>query len=145
MINFTRLIPLIRSNVGVTIILIVVVAAYFALTISLAAGNSSETASVIPLPVSIEYDEGCFLITSSTRIFAEGAAVVEASKLIDALAPPMGFRLNSAAVSEPQAEAIRLELDRNLSQLGEEGYVLKVTSKHILMRARQPALSAAAC
>ncbi|MHC4331212.1 MAG: hypothetical protein ACYSWW_24165, partial [Planctomycetota bacterium] len=54
------------------------------------AGSHGQTVSVIPKPVSIEYLDGFFTITQSTRIIAENDAAAEAAKLIDALAPAMG-------------------------------------------------------
>jgi len=58
-----------------------------------------ETPALIPLPVSIEARDGSFLITAATSVVADEAAASEASKLIEALAPAMGFRLNLAKES----------------------------------------------
>ncbi len=58
--------------------------------------RGSETVNIIPLPVSVEQSSpGApgFVIRASTRFVAEKDAAVEASKLIDVLAPAMGFRL----------------------------------------------------
>ena len=104
---------------------------------SLAAVRDQERASVIPQPVSIEYTEGFFTITSSTQVVAEQEA--EALKLIDALAPAMGFRLELVTRSKRQDKVIQLELNQQLPQIGDEGYTLEVTPRRTLIRAVRPA------
>ncbi len=102
-------------------------------------GSNRQSVSIIPFPVSITYFEGRFLLTSSTRVVAENEAAAEASKLIEALAPPTGFRLKLIASSQSPNKTIKLELNENLPQPDDEGYELQVTSEHILIRARKPA------
>jgi hexosaminidase len=95
--------------------------------------------NIVPLPVSIEHDAGAFLITPATPVTAEGGAATEAAKLIDALAPAMGFRLPS---SEDHAvkNAIHLKIEPAMQdRLGEEGYELEVMTESIVLRARGPA------
>jgi len=98
-----------------------------------------ETASLIPQPVSIRNLEGYFTITSSTQVVAGKEAEAEALKLIDALAPAMGFRLELVTRSKPQDTVIQLELNRQLTEIGDEGYTLDVSAKSIIIRANQPA------
>ncbi|HUT44699.1 MAG TPA: beta-N-acetylhexosaminidase [Sedimentisphaerales bacterium] len=124
---------LIRKNAQIVIILIVLTA------ICPAAERTSELVSVIPQPVSIEYDEGYFQIGPGTRIVAENQAATEASKLIDALAPAMGYRLSLSDASQRRRGSIALELEKDLSKLGDEGYTLRVTPMRILIRAKEPA------
>ncbi|OHB84983.1 MAG: hypothetical protein A2Z38_10670, partial [Planctomycetes bacterium RBG_19FT_COMBO_48_8] len=124
---------LIRENARIAIILIVITA------ICPAAERTSELISVIPQPVSIEYDEGYFQIGPETRIVAENEAAIEAAKLIDALAPAMGFKLSLADTSQRRRGTITLELEKNLSELGDEGYTLRVTPRRISIRAKEPA------
>ncbi|TKJ37715.1 MAG: beta-N-acetylglucosaminidase [Planctomycetes bacterium B3_Pla] len=102
-----------------------------------AAGSHGQTVSVIPKPVSIEYLDGFFTITRSTRVIAENDAAAEASKLIDALAPAMGFRLQRAIASQRRDDAIKLELNGQLSQLSDEGYELDVSAEQVVIRARR--------
>ncbi|MHC4313416.1 MAG: beta-N-acetylhexosaminidase [Planctomycetota bacterium] len=101
--------------------------------------SKSITPSIIPHPVSAKYSEGFFTITPETPVIAQGKAAPEARKLIDSLAPAMGFRLELATRSEPQNKAIRFELSDKLPQIGEEGYTLDVTAKSIIIRAARPA------
>jgi hexosaminidase len=100
---------------------------------------AAKQSCVIPLPVSAQYSEGFFTITPDTPVFAQGKATAEAQKLIDTLAPAMGFRLKLVTRSEPQSQAIRFELNGSLPQLGDEGYTLDVTERNIVVRAAKPA------
>ncbi|MEA3225305.1 MAG: beta-N-acetylhexosaminidase, partial [Planctomycetota bacterium] len=104
----------------------------------MAAGSHRQTVSVIPKPVSVECRDGYFAITRSTRIIAENDAAAEASKLIDALAPAMGFGLHRAVALRPRDNAIRLELNEEFSQLGGEGYELDVSAAQVAIRAQRP-------
>ena len=109
-------------------------------TSSSATSNSNpDSASIIPRPVSIRQRGGDFVINSSTQVVAEKEATAEALKLIDALAPAMGFGLELAARSKVQDNIIQLELDQGPAHLGDEGYTLIVTRENILIRARRPA------
>ncbi|MFH1716386.1 MAG: beta-N-acetylhexosaminidase [Planctomycetota bacterium] len=103
------------------------------------AGSRRQAVSLIPLPVSVEYSDGFFLITPSTRVIAENEAAVEASKLVDVLAPAMGFRLDRIGSPQSPEQTIKLELDKSLSQLGAEGYGLEVSAGRILIRAQKSA------
>jgi hexosaminidase len=124
---------LIRKNAQIAIISVLITA------VCQAAEQAGELVSVIPQPVSIEYDDGYFQIGPETRIVAENEAAAEAAKLIDALAPAMGFKLSLADSSQRRKGAIALELDKESSKLGDEGYTLRVTTRRILIRAKKPA------
>jgi hexosaminidase len=102
-------------------------------------GLSAQTPAVIPQPVTLETDEGRFRIRSGTTVFASGGAEVEARKLVDTLAPAMGFQLKLVK-GEPRDGAIVLALDESLQvKLGPEGYALAVTARRIDLRASEPA------
>ena len=103
------------------------------------AASNPQTASVIPRPVSVQYSEGFFTITPATRVIAQDKAETEALKLIDTLAPAMGFRLELVTCSEPQDRVIKFELSEKLSQIGGEGHTLDVSANNIVIRAVQPA------
>ena len=99
------------------------------------AAAASAAVSIIPLPASIEQRDGSFLITAATSVVAEGPAAREASKLIEALAPAMGYRLKLVAPSTAKG-AVQLAIEPSLrEQLGEEGYELEVTTDGVLIRA----------
>ena len=119
------------------------VARLLVIVASTAAGSHGQAVSVIPKPVSIEHRAGFFAITSSTRVIAENDAAAEASKLIGALAPAMGFRLQRVIASQRRDDAITFELSEELPQLGDEGYKLDVSAERVAIRARRPAGRAA--
>ncbi len=117
-----------------------------------ATDSARPTINVIPKPVSVESGEGFFAITPSTQVVAEADAAAEAVKLIDAMAPAMGFKLQIAPPSQQHKQVIRLTLDEQwfdrltipsgvegLPQLGDEGYMLDISVEQIMIRARRPA------
>ncbi len=111
-------------------------------TATLQAADSSVAPSfaVIPQPAAIERGEGVFPITSASSLHADGVAKAEAERLLDALAPAMGFRLELVDGAPAESGAIVLSLDESLSQeLGPEGYQLRVTPKRIDLRAADSA------
>jgi len=95
--------------------------------------------NVIPAPVSIEPGEGTFVLTPETRIVAQGPSWIEASKLIDALAPATGFVLYGAVSRPEEGKAIELKLDGGADALGDEGYTLTVARERITVVARKSA------
>lgn len=108
--------------------------------VGLAAHAAGRTSSVVPIPVSVEHRDGFFLIGPSTPVVAEDSAVAEASKLIAALAPAMGYRLRLADDSRTPQAGIRLDIESSLAhELGNEGYRLEVSSRSIVIRAGRAA------
>jgi len=62
--------------------------------------------------------------------------VAEASKLIDLLAPAMGYRLQRADDATAAGGGILMQIERSLAdRLGDEGYELEVTTQSIRIRA----------
>jgi len=106
---------------------------------TISAPFEAQKAGIIPRPVSAKYLEGFFKITPDTLVIAQGKAEAEAEKLIESLAPAMGFRLKLTTGLESQKPTIRLELNGKLPQIGNEGYTFEVTEKSIVIRANQPA------
>jgi hexosaminidase len=102
--------------------------------------QANETPSIIPLPVSLECRDGSFTITPSTRVVAEGPAASEATKLIDALAPALGYRLKLVQDSPTAQDSIQLKIEPSRrGRLGEEGYELEGTRDSVTIRAAAPA------
>ena len=102
-------------------------------------GDSQSRIDIIPRPVSMECEDGYFQIGPKTRIVAANEAATEASKLIDALAPAMGFRLSLLNASIRETNMMVLELEKGQSKLGDEGYMLTVTPWGVLLKAKEPA------
>ena len=126
-----------KNNRHTIIMIALVTLAYLFFTPTSVTGSYSETTHIIPIPVSVEHHDGFFIFRPSIRMIAEKEAEIEASKLIDILAPAMGYRLQCAALVQSNDQAIKLKLDKQLSQLGDEGYILDVCVGQILICARQ--------
>jgi len=96
--------------------------------------------AVIPQPAEMVVEDGSFSVTSSTTVVGTGKAKEEADKLVDALAPAMGFRLKLVDGKPLPEECIALALDESLkTKLSAEGYTLAVTPTRIDIRAAAPA------
>ncbi len=121
------------------IIIVLATLAYLLFTPTAVTGSYRETTNIIPIPVSLENHDGFFVFKPSIRVIAEKDAQTEASKLIDALAPAMGYRLKRSSKAQPKAKTIKLVIDPRISQLGDEGYILDVSVENIYIRARKPA------
>ncbi len=92
--------------------------------------------AIIPQPVAMKVKDGKFSISKTTQVIATVEASGEAAKLIDALAPALGFRLQLVEGASSKAGAVNLSLDPSLkSKVGDEGYILIVTSERIDLRA----------
>jgi len=103
------------------------------------ATTAAGVVTLIPEPVSLEPGEGVFEVGPSTEVVASGSAKVEAQRLIDSLAPAMGFRLRLAGQAGGD-NAIVLSLDDALeARLGGEGYRLSVRPKRIEISAARRA------
>ena len=108
--------------------------------LSVATGKATQTVSVIPLPVSIEQSDGSFRVTPATSVVAAGDAAPEASKLIEALAPALGYRLKLVESGPTAKDSIQLRIDPALeNRLGQEGYELDATTQFVAIRASGPA------
>jgi hexosaminidase len=95
--------------------------------------------SIIPQPVEMEASQGTFTIHTQTNVVAHGEAVDEAQKLINVLAPALGYKLKLINFIHSERDAIKLSLKRDLKgKLGDEGYTLTVTQKMIEVAAARP-------
>jgi hexosaminidase len=100
----------------------------------------SDALPLIPQPVSMRLREGQFRFSVETKTQATGPASVEARKLIEALAPAMGFKLALVEVEPAGSALVRLALDEaSRDEVGQEGYRLEITPQQIAMRAAEPA------
>ena len=106
-----------------------------------AAPPTADSLGIIPQPakLSVPADRaGEFVISSTTVVNAVGPAAIEARKLVDALAPAMGYRLNIMEAQDSAQKGIVLEIDPKLESLGKEGYRLAVADR-ITISALDPA------
>jgi len=79
-----------------------------------------------------------FVLTPGTVIVTDRATRDIGYQLADCLAPATGYHLPVRAAGG-SAPTISLRLDSSLARLGDEGYLLSVTSRQITIRARRPA------
>ena len=95
---------------------------------------------LIPLPVSAAAQAGVFRFTPSTRIVADGPARAEATKLVNSLAPAMGYRLQCVEAAADATPVVHLRLGSDSTgKLGAEGYRLDVGPDRIDLVAPTPA------
>ena len=91
--------------------------------------------NIIPRPAELIVGEGTFQVSRTTTVVASGRARGEADRLIETLAPAMGFELERVD-DRAGAGGIELVIDETLGEaLGTEGYTLDVTSESISLRA----------
>ena len=111
--------------------------------VTVAVGSSGNGALakpvVVPQPVEMVEKQGEFTISNQTQVVANSRSANEARKLIDALAPAMGFELKLVDET-PDAGVIVLTVDEKWKErLGAEGYMLTVTPRRIDLSAAEPA------
>ncbi len=99
--------------------------------------------SIIPLPSSITPEEGAFRLKKRTVIAVdEGNEQLKAvgDYLAGLFNPATGYELRVKEV-KPSSEGgdIRLTLSNDAPDLGKEGYELKVSRRHMVIRANTPA------
>lgn len=97
--------------------------------------------NIVPEPVSVKVERGAFRLNRATSIIsAEGRIGDIAQMMKDLLDTPTGFHLsvrNSDNVREKNA--IVLELNKApFSEIGDEGYTLKVSPERIVIAANKP-------
>lgn len=85
---------------------------------------------IIPKPNHIDIENGLFELTPETVLVADENLISCAQQLADYLEPATGFFLSLQF--EPDGKKyIRLNLNTDISSLGEEGYVLQVKKENI--------------
>ena len=109
----------------------------------IAEGESPDAQSeihIIPRPVTLQVRQGVFAFNTRTQVVASGRARVEAARLIDDLAPVMGYRLRLGEGASTEENVIRLEIKPALKdKTGVEGYELTVTKQSVAISAFKPA------
>ncbi|NQV31937.1 MAG: beta-N-acetylhexosaminidase [Phycisphaeraceae bacterium] len=110
------------------------------LAIMLIAEAAMAVPLIIPQPVEMKISQGTFTVRTWTRVVASGEAVVEAQKLINLMAPALGYPLKLVNFVDTERDVITLSLKQDLKKtLGDEGYRLTVTPQRIEVAAARPA------
>jgi len=103
--------------------------------------QSLNTFHIIPEPVSIKSKTGVFVLQPQTCIVAENKNAAQVAKMLaEMLNTPTGY---SIAVQQKKIAGTQsiISLYVNETQdkeIGKEGYILRVTAKHITIRANDP-------
>ena len=113
-------------------------------TIWLSALCEAETVAVIPEPVSLSHSGGVFAINSETKIIANSAGKPAASYFAKSVRNATGLALpiHEGASGEDVTNRIVIRVaaaDSESSELGEEGYRLRVAAGRIDLAASRPA------
>src|SRR5258708_3993678 len=95
--------------------------------------------TILPQPEHITPGEGSFLLTPDTVIVTDPQTHPTGQLLADFLAPALGFTLKVLSGEAGDAPALVLGINTELTQLGTEGYLLKVTPEQITIQAAAPA------
>jgi hexosaminidase len=111
----------------------------FALYACSSIDNKTQPINIIPEPLSIERATGNFILSSRTKLlFPSDESVKKVAEFFtDWVKVPMGFNLQ-VAESPGNKNVISFELSSE-NEAGEEGYILEVNRKKIIIRAAGPA------
>jgi hexosaminidase len=98
--------------------------------------------NLIPKPVEVSAIQGVFVLESDANIYvAAGSAELEeiGQYLADRLSPATGYPMQVVSTTAVPANGnIYLTLDAGDAALGDEGYLLSVTSERVLLSANHP-------
>jgi hexosaminidase len=96
--------------------------------------------SVIPKPVSMNLTDDFFELDKNSAVYSDGGAEVEkiAASLASKIKDASGIEIKTGSGSE-NSRNIYLSLSANDSQLGDEGYILRITSDSLKLSANKPA------
>lgn len=97
-------------------------------------GDEKFKIPVIPQPQLTEQFPGTFKISEKTTIIASENLILRARQLKRYLEPALGFELQCSSDTRAK-NTIELKLNKSLNNLGEEGYLLKITPDKIYLAA----------
>ncbi len=95
----------------------------------------SAAPALVPVPVSVDYRAGCFVLAADTVVVADKASEATALQLAAVLRPATGFSLPMAAAAGRGGTEIALVEDKDMAEFGAEGYRLDVTPKRVSLTA----------
>ena len=97
--------------------------------------RSAESLTLIPKPVAVACGDGCFVLTTATVLVSDDASGATAAQLAAFLRPALGVTLAMAASIDGNRSVIALTEDKDLTELGAEGYRLDVTPARVSLTA----------
>ena len=99
---------------------------------------SDAVVSIVPQPESVTVGRGAFKLTPTTVIWTDAASADVARRFAASLTPATGLTI-PVRIGAASATGIVLTRDARRTRLGAEGYELSVTSRRVLIRARERA------
>ena len=99
----------------------------------------SAVIAIVPQPESLTVGRGRFTVTASTVIHADAASADIARRFAASLFPATGLTIPVRVGAGAPSSGIVLQRTPSLTRLGDEGYELSVTSRRVLIRARERA------
>ena len=101
--------------------------------------EAAKRPSLLPRPMSLERREGIFRLLKESRIFVEPGSM-EARRIAEYLAVRMAAPGPALPISElrmiaPPVGTVSLQLDREMKDAGEEGYILEAKPESVTVRA----------
>jgi hexosaminidase len=97
--------------------------------------NVANPAALIPIPMSMEYGEGCFVLNADSVLVAEEGAKSSATQLAAFLRPATGLNPTIVSSAGNRRHTVILTEDKAMTDLGAEGYCLQVTPERIALSA----------
>lgn len=104
--------------------------------------QAQEPASLIPKPVSVTTTDDTFVWTAETQIYVpRGRNRVRkvAALFADLIAPATGFKPKIKILKRGDEKGLILQLDKTLTDLGQEGYQLDIKAERVTLTAVKPA------
>lgn len=97
--------------------------------------SDSQSPALVPMPMSIEYGKGFFVLNSGTVLVAGEAGEPSATQLAAFLRPASGLNLAIVPSASHNGNVIALVQDKGMADLGSEGYCLEVTPGKVALSA----------
>jgi len=98
----------------------------------------SASIAIVPRPESLTVGRGRFVINANTVIYTDAASADIARRFAASLLPATGLAIPVRVGAAP-ATGIVIQRSAGLTRLGDEGYELAVTSRRVLVRAKERA------
>ena len=111
-------------------------------TLTLLPLQAQEPANLIPKPASMTTADHTFVWTAETQIYVpKGRNKIRkvAALFADLIAPATGFKPNIKSLKRGDKKGLILQLNKTLTDLGEEGYKLDIKAETVTLTAVKPA------
>ena len=97
--------------------------------------DASKEPALVPMPVSVKRGKGCFVLTQETVLAADEASERSAVQLAGFLRPATGFNPAIVPLAGRDGKVIALVQDKDMPDLGPEGYSLDIEPDRVFITA----------